>query len=177
MKWLPGRRGRIDLVNRRSFWGDRNVLYLILDGGYTGVYKCQNSLGWHFKVQAYMWIIFIFFKALGRWPQFLMSHVCATDIECVRNPGSRVHPKVVPLGRGLGQPAQRVRPSLNTKRQQEQTSTEIIPKGPLSTHSQWPQVLAGEALAFTKFLKTHLGFQYASQQSHQYFLCKTEGKS
>ena len=44
IKRLPGSRDRIDLGKGSSFRDDRNVLDLISGGGYTGVYKCQNSL-------------------------------------------------------------------------------------------------------------------------------------
>lgn len=27
-----------------TFWGDENVLHLVLDGGYTGIYSYRNSV-------------------------------------------------------------------------------------------------------------------------------------
>lgn len=29
---------------RRTFWGDRTVMYLVLNGGYMHIYNYQNSL-------------------------------------------------------------------------------------------------------------------------------------
>lgn len=35
---------------KETFWGNRNVLYFVLDGGYAGIFNYQNSGNWTLKI-------------------------------------------------------------------------------------------------------------------------------
>lgn len=36
--------------HKETFWGDGNVLYFVLDGGYAGIFNYQNSVKWTLKI-------------------------------------------------------------------------------------------------------------------------------